>query len=112
MFRARTARDVQQIRASESPLPTVTRTFMRSERLLLRFRAFGPGGAVPALSMKLLNKQGDALVDLPAPTNVADNLFEAVIALGPLPPGDYLFAITATAEGETVRELLAVKVTS
>lgn len=111
VFRARTARDVQQVRASENPVPAATRTFLRSERLLLRFRAFGPGG-VPTLTMALLNKQGDSLVALPDPTHVAGDQFEAVVGLGSLPPGDYLFAITATVNGETVRELLAIHVTS
>jgi VWFA-related protein len=112
VFRARTARDVQQLRAAENPVPAATRTFLRSERLLLRFRVLGPGGAVPALKMELLNKQGDSLVALPDPTNVSGDQFEAVVGLGSLPPGDYLFAITATIDGETLRELIAIHVTS
>ncbi len=112
VFRARTARDVQQLRAAEDPVPAATRTFLRSERLLLRFRAFGPGGSVPALTMELLNKQGESLVALPPPTNVSGDQFEAVVGLGSLPPGDYLFAITATVDGESRREILAVHVTS
>jgi VWFA-related protein len=112
VFRARTARDVQQLRAAEEPLPTATRSFLRSERLLLRFRAFGPGGTVPALKMELLNKQGNTLVALPAPTNVNGNVFEAVVGLGSLPPGDYLFAISAEVDGEIVRRVLAVHITS
>jgi len=112
VFRARTARDIQQLRAAEAPVPAATRTFLRSERLLLRFQAFGPGGAVPELKLDLLNKQGESLVGLPVPTHVSDNRFEAVVGLGSLPPGDYLFAISATVNGETVRELVAVHVTS
>lgn len=112
VYRARTARDVQQLRAAEAPVPAATRTFLRSERLLLRFRAFGPAGRVPEMKMELLNKQGESLVALPAPTNVEGNRFEAVVGLGSLPPGDYLFAVTATVDGETVRELIAVHVTS
>jgi VWFA-related protein len=112
VFRARTARDVQQVRAAEEPLPAAARSFLRSERLLLRFRAFGPGGAVPALKMELLNKQGETLVALPDPTNVSGDAFEAVVGLGSLPPGDYLFAITASVDGQTVRHLLAVHVSS
>ncbi len=112
VFRARTARDVQQLRAAENPVPSATRTFLRSERLLLRFEAFGPGGLVPTIAMELLNKQGESLVALPAPTLVSGNRFEAVVGLGSLPPGEYLFAITATVDGQSSRQLLAVKVAS
>ncbi len=112
VFRARTARDVQQLRAAENPVPAATRTFLRSERLLLRFRVLGTGGVVPAVTMELLNKQGESLVALPDPTNVSGDQFEAVVGLGSLPPGDYLFAITATIDGETLRELIAIHVTS
>jgi len=112
VFRARTARDVQNLRAAENPVPSATRTFLRSERLLLRFEAFGPGGLVPTIAMELLNKQGESLVALPAPTLVSGNRFEAVVGLGSLPPGEYLFAITATVDGQTSRQLLAVKVES
>lgn len=112
VFRARTARDVQQLRAAENPVPSATRTFLRSERLLLRFEAHGPGGLVPTIAMELLNKQGESLVALPAPTLVSGNRFEAVVGLGSLPPGEYLFSITATVDGQTSRQLLAVKVAS
>jgi VWFA-related protein len=112
IFRARTARDIQQIRADANPLPAATRTFLRSERLLLRFEAYGPGGAVPDVTMELLNRDGNSLVGLPAPAVVEGNRFEAVVGLGSLPPGDYLFAIQVSADGQTTRRVTAIRVTS
>jgi VWFA-related protein len=113
VFRARTARDVQLIRAAADPVPAANRTFLRSERLLLRFEAYGPGGTVPDVTMELLNRDGKALVGLPAPNVTEGNRFEAVVGLGSLPPGDYLFSISASSgDGTTTRHVIAIRVTS
>ena len=55
---ARTARDIQQLRAAPAPLPTATRAFSRTERLLVRFQAYGPAGTTPTVTMRLLNQHG------------------------------------------------------
>jgi hypothetical protein len=46
VYRARTAREIIQLRASAEnlPMPTITRQFSRTERLLVRFDAYGPRG--------------------------------------------------------------------
>ena len=68
VFRGRTARDIQLLRAATAPIPTAARTFSRTERILVRFQAFGPTGQTPVVTMRLLNAQGDNMAALPAPT--------------------------------------------
>ncbi len=112
VLRGRTARDIQQLRASASPVATSARTFSRIERLLIRFQAYGPVGQTPVVSLRLLNQQGDSMAALPAPTPMAGGGFEADIGLAPLPAGDFLIEITAKSGADTVRKLLAIRITS
>ncbi len=111
VFRGRTARDIQDVRAAVAPVPTAARLFSRAERLLLRFEAYGPAGTQPPVALRLLNRAGEPMADLPAPSAVKGSMFESEIGLGGLPPGDYLFELTATAGGETSRKLLAIRIT-
>jgi hypothetical protein len=110
VYRGRTVRDMQAIRALATPLPTPSRDFLRIERLLMRFSATAPGGATPVVSMRLLNQQGNAMADLPAPTSLGDGRYESELGLGSLPAGNYLIEITATAGADKVRTLLAIHV--
>jgi len=111
VYRARTARDIQQIRSSSNPVPTAARSFSRTERLLLRFQEYGPAGQTPTATLRLLNQAGDKMAELPAPTKTA-NGFESDIGLAPLPAGDFIIEINATVGPEKVRRLLAIHVTS
>jgi hypothetical protein len=112
VYRGRTARDIQQIRASASPLPVVTRQFPRTERLLVRFQAYGAGGTAPEVTVRLLNNQGDKMADFPAPVRLPDGTLESEISLGPLAPGDYVIELGAKAGEAATQSLLAIRVTS
>jgi len=112
VFRGRTARDLQVVRAAAAPVPAASRIFSRTERLLVRFEAYGPGGTAPTIALRLLNRNGDSLAVLPPPTaGATPNTFQTEVGLGPLPPGDFLIEIAATSGGDTVRKLLAIRVT-
>jgi VWFA-related protein len=111
VFRGRTARDLQQVRATASPTPTTTRVFSRTERLLLRFQAFGPAGTSPAVAMRLLNQSGDQLAALQDPTAKGDGTYEEEFGLGSLAPGEYLVEITCKVGADTLKKLMAIKVT-
>lgn len=111
VYRGRTARDIQAVRAAASPLPTTARTFSRSERFLLRFGAYGPGGAAPTVTMRILNQGGASVASMPPPVRLPNGLYESEVALGGFPPSDYLIEISADANGDIARTLLAVRVT-
>jgi hypothetical protein len=110
VYSGRTARDLQQIRAAASPSPAVRRSFSRTERLLIRFGAYGPAGTAPGLTLRLLNSQGESIAELPPPAAAGD-LFESELGLSAFPPGDYLVQIQATAGAETATALVAIRVT-
>lgn len=111
VFRGRTARDIQLLRAATAPVPTAARSFSRTERILVRFQAYGPSGQTPVITLRLLNAQGDNMAALPAPTATPGG-FEADLGLAPLPAGDFLIEISAQVGGEQVRKLLAIRITS
>ena len=111
VFSAHTAREMQQIRTATVPMPTPVRVFSRTERLLLRFQAYGPGGTTPKMTMRLLNQLGQRMIDLPPPTAVGPSGFEEEIGLGSLAAGSYVFEIDADSGGVTAQALVAVNVT-
>jgi hypothetical protein len=111
VFSAHTAREMQLIRAAPVPVPTPARAFARTERLLLRFQAYGPGGTLPNVTLRLLNQEGQPMVDLPPPVSKGGGIFETEIGLGSLAAASYVFEIDA-ASGETkAQALIAVRVT-
>jgi VWFA-related protein len=111
VFSAHTAREMQQIRTAAVPVPTPVRVFSRTERLLLRFQAYGPGGTTPKMTMRLLNQLGQPMIDLPAPTAVGPSGFEEEIGLGSLAAGSYVFEIDADSGGVKAQALVAVNIT-
>jgi VWFA-related protein len=110
IFRGRTARDLQQVRALDAPLPTTRRTFARAERVLFRFDAYGPGGSTPTLTMRVLNSQGAPMASMPAPTRANGPTFESEFSLSAFPPGEYLIEIVANAGSEATKKLVAIRI--
>ena len=111
VYRGRTARDLQAVRAAEAPLPVSVRTFSRVERLLIRFQAYGPAGTQPTVSLKLLNQGGTSIASLPAPVRTPAGFVESELSLSAFPPGDYLVEIAAESNGDITRVLLPIRVT-
>ena len=111
LFRARTARDITQLRGGVAGVPEAGRQFSRTERLLMRFDAYGPAGSAPKVTLRLLNREGGHIAPLPDPGLVpSTSTYESELVLAPLPPADYLFEISATIGDDTVRKLVAVKI--
>jgi VWFA-related protein len=111
VFRARNAVDIRQIRAAASPMPTVTRDFQRTERLLIRFQAYGPAGTKPAVTARLLNQIGEPMADLAPPVASPDSNFEMEMGLGTLAPAPYIIEITAAAGDSQKKILLPIRIT-
>ncbi len=110
LVRARTARDLETARANPSPVPTASREFLRTERLLIRIAAYGPGGTSPKVTARLLNRNGDAMSELPT-TASAGGSFLMDVPLATLPVGEYLVEITAAGESGEVKELAGFRIT-
>jgi VWFA-related protein len=109
IYRGRTARDIQVIRADAAAPPAAERTFSRTERLLVRVESYGPGGTSPAVTGKLLNRAGAAMADLTFQP-VANGAFETELALSSLAAGEYLIEMNAKSESGTAQDTIAFRV--
>lgn len=109
IYRGRTARDLQAIRADPAAPPAVERLFSRTERLLVRVESYGPGGTTPPVTGRLLNRAGSAMSELAFQTRTG-GLFEAELPLSSLAAGDYLIEFNAKSESGTAQETIAFRV--
>ncbi len=110
LFRARTARDIATLKADATVRPVAAREFSRTERLLVRFTAWGPGGAAPLVKARLLNMRGEFVADLPAAAPGPDGSFELEVPLSPYAPNDYLIELSAGDGADAVRVLSALRI--
>jgi VWFA-related protein len=112
VFRARTARDWQALSTDPNAVPVPGREFRRAERLLIRFGAYGPGGSVPAVSARVLNRTGQPILTLPvAPAGGPGRLQQVDLPLAGLAVGDYLVELKASGEAAEATELVPLRVT-
>jgi hypothetical protein len=111
VFRARTAREFQQLRTATDVIPLAGREFNRIEHLLIRVPTYGPGGTAPPLRARLLNRAGQPMNDLqiePSPTAGEQQID---LPLAALPPGEYVVEIRAGDQDGDAKELFAFRVT-
>ena len=113
VFRARTARDYQVLKADPDAVPIATREFSRTERIVLRVMAYGPANVAPTLTAKLLNRTGQAMSELPvtAPTTPGGRS-QIDLPLAGLAVGEYIIEIAAAGEGGDAKELVGFRVTN
>src|SRR5262249_22847335 len=66
VLRGRTLPELNRLKADADAVPIAVREFTRTERLLIRVPAYGPGGTSPALKVHVLNRAGNAMSELQA----------------------------------------------
>jgi hypothetical protein len=109
LFRARTPRDVQAIKANAAPVPSTDRTFTRAERVVVRVDAYGPGAVPPVVSARLLNRGGTAMFDVPVQA-ASSGAAEMELAFAPLAAGEYVLELSAKSEAGATQEVVAFRV--
>jgi VWFA-related protein len=116
VLRGRTVRELQALRTDPAAAPSASREFTRAERLIVRIRAYAPGGQPPAVTARLLNRTGKSMSELPVKAldpAAAGSDYEAELPLSALAAGEYLIEFKATAPGGgEAKELVAFRVTS
>jgi VWFA-related protein len=112
VLRARTPREFQQIKADAAAVPIAAREFSRTDRLIVRVPAYGPGGTAPTLSVHLLNRAGSPMNELTASPAPTAGLQQVELPLAALAPGEYVIEIKATGEGGEAKELVGFRVSS
>jgi VWFA-related protein len=113
VFRTANAREYRAIAAAPDPVPTPSREFSRTERLLIRFETFAPAGETPVVTARVLNRVGNGMVDVPVRPPVGPAAYYQVdLPLAGFAAGEYLLEIKAKgAQGEAT-ELVPMKVKS
>jgi VWFA-related protein len=81
VLRTRNARDFAETSQNADAVPVAARAFSRTERLLIRAAAYGPGESSPPVTAQLLNRKGVPMRQLQAVD-------------GPLPPGTIQFDLS------------------
>jgi len=112
VFRARTVREFQQLKADADAVPMAGREFSRTDRLLIRLPAYGPANTTPALTARLLNRAGQPMADVPV-TAPPDGKGAAQIdlSLAAFAPASYVIEIKASGDGGDAKELIGFRVT-
>jgi VWFA-related protein len=112
LYIARTPREFQAINKDPEAVPSASRDFRRTDRLVIRTEAYGPGNAVVAITAKLLNKQGQRIAEIPVNAPAAAGQPHLIdFPLASLAAGEYLLELTAASEGlPPATDLIAFRV--
>ncbi len=109
MFKGRTARDLQQVKANPDAAPIADRNFSRAERLLIRVDGYTADGSIPELSARLLNRGGTSMADVPVqPGTPGQGIVE--LGLSALAAGDYVIELNAKTGSGSAKQLVAFKI--
>jgi VWFA-related protein len=112
VFRARTPRDYQALKADPDAVPMASREFSRTDRVLIRVPAYAPGDVVPTVTARLLNRGGQTMMDLPVvPSTTSTSRQQIELPLSGLAPGEYIVEVTAAGEGGAAKQLVGFRVT-
>lgn len=112
VFRARTGPEAEKIANDPNAVPAIAREFRRTERLVVRAQAYGPGTEVPDVTARILNRDGGKIEDLPFTPQPATGLVNVPVPLANLAPGEYLVELKAKGQGGEAKQLVAFRVTS
>jgi VWFA-related protein len=107
--RARTAREFRALDGG-SAVPVAAREFSRTERLLIRFRAYGSGDEAPAVSARLLDRMGHPIRPLAVTATPAAGESTIDLPLAGFAPGDYAVEIKAIGGARETVERTAFRV--
>ena len=100
-----------QLKADGDAVPIAGREVSRTEHLLVRVPAYGPGGTTPALRVHLLNRAGSAMNELKAEPSPKAGEQQVDLPLAALPPGEYVLEIKAGDQDGEATELIGFRLT-
>jgi VWFA-related protein len=110
VFRARTLPELNKMKADPEAIPTAIREFIRSDRVVLRVPAYGPGGTAPKLSVHILNRGGQTMNELTAVPAPRGGEQQIEVPIAGLAVGEYVIEIKATGDGGEATELVGFRV--
>jgi len=111
VLRARNAREFRTLDV-EAAVPVASREFSRTERLLIRFQAYGAGGAPPDVSAKLLGRMGHAIRELPVAPAATPGATAIDLPLAGFAAGEYVIEVTAKSGARDASDRVVFRVTN
>jgi hypothetical protein len=112
VLRARTVKEFRDLSADPGAVPTPTREFRRTDRLIMRFEVFTPGDTLAKVTAMLLNRAGQPMHELPLAGQPRGSGFQLDLPLAGMAAGEYLVEVAASAESGSTRQLVAFRITS
>lgn len=107
-IRPRSLPEFTAMKADPGALPTDVRDFMRQDRLLIRVRAYARSAAAK-VSVRLLNRPGQVLLELPQ-LDPIDGAAQFELPFARYPRGEYRLEIRASAGEESLAQLVTIRV--
>jgi VWFA-related protein len=111
ILRARTVREFRTIDGEAAAVPVASREFSRTERLLIRFYAYGPADRPAVASAALLDRAGHTIRALTLAPAAADGEYTIDLPLAGFAPGDYTVAVKAASGAREATDRAAFRVT-
>jgi VWFA-related protein len=111
VLRARTVKEFRDISADPHAVPSASREFRRTDRLVIRFDAYAPAGT-PEVAARLLNRAGTAMADIPVSTQTTGATHQIDMPLASMAPAEYLIEVTAKSESGEERQFVAFRLVS
>jgi len=93
-------------------IPTASRDFRRTDRVLVRFQAYAPGTESPEVRARLLNRSGEVIHPLDVRQEGSGNSYQVDLRPAHLPPGDYVIEIAVASSNKDLNQLIAFRLRS
>jgi VWFA-related protein len=110
IFRGRTLPEWQKLSTDPAALPIIEREFRRTDRLLVRIGAQSGTSHSPAITARLLNREGGEMSALPVSAAGFSDVSQIDVPLANIAVGDYLIEIVARDGPEQSSTLVAIRV--
>jgi VWFA-related protein len=110
ILRARNAREFRTL-DGDAAVPVASREFRRTERLLIRFQAYGPDGAT-TVSARLLGRMGHPIRELDVSSAATSGDSAIDLPLASFANGEYTIEVTATSGARGATDRVTFRVTS
>jgi hypothetical protein len=113
LYRARTAREYQQLKEAAEATPTASHEFSRAERVFVRIAAYA-GDTAPTLTARILNRGGQEISTVPVTDAPQGNgLHDVDLSVTTMPPGEYMVEVSASVDGQApVAEVIGFRIIS
>jgi len=110
--RARNALEWKALVDDVEAIPTASRDFRRTDRIIVRFEAYAPGTEAADVRARLLNRGGELIHPLDVTRSEDGRPHRVDLWPAHLPPGDYVIELSATSLRDDVKQLIAFRLRS